>query len=278
MSAIAIGVLGFAMLGVLIYAGVHISTALLLTAFVGTWCITGDFALGGKLLGLAATDAVAEYEFGTVPLFVLMGFLVMVAGHDTTANTMIWTFTLLSLYPDMRRRLEAEALRDSALAVAGKLNLKMGGRPVVPPLTTEEAASLWARNQWPEALDPREHDRRTVYLYVKRTFPLPLMTTFDSPDTSVSCSRRDRTTVAPQALTLLNGEFMQRQAREFAARLRRENGAEARVELAWKLAFGRAPRDEEKRTALTALGAEGDAALDRFCLVLLNTNEFLYVD
>lgn len=80
MTDLQIGLLGFALLGVLIYAGMHISTALLITAFGGVWLIRGDIGIAGNLLAIAATDAVTEYEFGTVPLFVLMGFLVMVAG------------------------------------------------------------------------------------------------------------------------------------------------------------------------------------------------------
>ncbi len=80
MTELEIGITGFAVLGVLIYSGLHISTALLSVAFVGVWLIKGDINTAGNLLAIAATDAVAEYEFGTIPLFVLMGFLVMVAG------------------------------------------------------------------------------------------------------------------------------------------------------------------------------------------------------
>ena len=69
-------------------------------------------------------------------------------------------------------------------------------------------------NQWPVSLDPAEHDRRSVYLYVKRSFPYPMFAIFDAPDSAVSCPRRDTTTVAPQALALLNSEFMLAQARK----------------------------------------------------------------
>ena len=185
------------------------------------------------------------------------------------------------LWRTNRQRVDAESLRDSVLAVSGTLNLKRGGRPVIPPLTKEEATGLWARNQWPESLDVKEHNRRSVYLYVKRTFPLPMMSTFDQPDNSVSCSHREKTTVAPQALTLLNGEFMLEQARQLAARLRREYGVEPSrwVEGAWKLAYGRVPAESERKAALAALAAETDPeALTRLCLVILNTNEFLYID
>ena len=75
-----IGLAGFLVLGLLIYSGMHISTALLSVTFFGVWILREDPGIASQLIGLAATDAVAEYEFGTVPLFVLMGFFVMVAG------------------------------------------------------------------------------------------------------------------------------------------------------------------------------------------------------
>ncbi len=173
-----------------------------------------------------------------------------------------------------RLRLDAEALRDTVLSVAGTLNLKSGGRPVIPPLTKEEYSALWSRAQWPETLDPGEHTRRSVYLYVKRTFPLPMLSAFDAPDTSASCARRDSTTVAPQALTLMNGEFMVRQAAKFAERAR---AASDPADSLWRLAYGRAPTANE-RSRFAQMAAAGDAGLHQLALVVLNTNEFLYVD
>ena len=80
MTPIEWGIAGFVALTLLIYAGAHISTALLTVAFVGTALIRSDWDIAGTMLGQAATDSITEYEFGTVPLFVLMGFFVMVAG------------------------------------------------------------------------------------------------------------------------------------------------------------------------------------------------------
>lgn len=180
-----------------------------------------------------------------------------------------------------RQRVDAETLRDAVLAVSGKLNLKQGGRPVIPPLSREEASGLWARDQWPESMNAEEHSRRSVYLYVKRAFPLPMMSTFDSPDSSVSCSRRDSTTVAPQALTLMNSEFMLHQARTFANRIRKQFGSEPakQAEGLWRLALGRAPSEAERASVVRTLAVEPDAeALTRLCLVIFNTNEFLYLD
>ncbi|MDQ6705882.1 MAG: DUF1553 domain-containing protein, partial [Acidobacteriota bacterium] len=169
-----------------------------------------------------------------------------------------------------RQRMDAETLRDSVLAASGKLNLKMGGKPVIPSLSKEEYSVLWARNQWPESLDPEEQNRRSVYLYVKRQFPLPMLSTFDQPDTSVSCGRRDNTTVAPQALTMMNGDFMVQQARYFAERLKKRLGGNT-VRNAWQIALGRAPSEAEAARA-------SQANLEQLCLILLNTNEFLYID
>lgn len=169
-----------------------------------------------------------------------------------------------------RQRIDGETLRDSMLAASGVLNPKMGGRPVIPPLSKEEYTVMWSRSQWPEALDPREHTRRSVYLYVKRTFPLPMLSTFDVPDTSQSCSRRDSTTVAPQALTLINGEFSLQQAARLADRARAIDAADP-VTAMWKVAFARVPTADEKATAQSI-------ALPQLALVVFNMNEFLYVD
>ncbi|MBM3756314.1 MAG: DUF1553 domain-containing protein [Acidobacteria bacterium] len=169
-----------------------------------------------------------------------------------------------------RQRIDGETLRDSMLAASGALNVKMGGRPVIPPLSKEEYTVMWARGQWPVALDPKEHTRRSVYLYVKRTFPLPMLTTFDVPDTSQSCSRRDSTTVAPQALTLINGEFSQKQAALLAERARAIDAADP-VSALWRLAFARVPAADEKARAQSL-------PLQQLALVVFNMNEFLYVD
>jgi hypothetical protein len=95
-----------------------------------------------------------------------------------------------------------------------------------------------------------------------------MLSAFDAPDTSVSCSRRDSTTVAPQALTMMNGEFMARQASRLAEAAKVDADPVAAV---WRRALGRLPRDDE-RTRVRGI------FLSQLALVLLNTNEFLYVD
>ena len=174
-----------------------------------------------------------------------------------------------------RRRLDAESLRDAVLAVSGTLNLKMGGRPVMPPLSEEERLGMWDQSDWPESMDPTEHGRRSVYIFSKRQFPYPMFKTFDAPDPATSCGRRAVTTVAPQALTLLNSEFMLDSARALAKRLSGPEEPAAKVRLAWQLALSRPPDPEETENAVEMLAQAGT---EEFSLMLLNLNEFVYLD
>ncbi len=176
-----------------------------------------------------------------------------------------------------RQRLDGDEIRDSVLAVAGTLNLKMGGMGIIPPLSKEELQAARMPNLWPPNPDPSEYTRRTVYLQMKRSLTLPMLQTFDAPDTATSCPRRDVSTVAPQALTLMNGDFTLDQADKFAARLRKESGdnAQALVENAWHRAFGRLPSTEEQKLAVDYLQRN---SLPRLCLLMFNMSEFVYVD
>ena len=90
-----------------------------------------------------------------------------------------------------RRRLDGDAIRDTILAVAGTLNLKMGGVGVIPPLTREEILAARMPQLWPANPDPAEHTRRSIYLQMKRSLTLPMLQIFDAPDTAMSCARRE---------------------------------------------------------------------------------------
>ncbi len=176
-----------------------------------------------------------------------------------------------------QRRLEAEAVRDSILAVSGRLNPEPRGPSVYPALAR---AVLEGQSRpgdgWGKS-DERQASRRSVYVFVKRSLAVPELDLLDAPDTTTSCEARPVSTTAPQALTFLNGAFVNEQAKHFAARLARDAGADpkARVRRAFELALGRPPRDEEVRLALAFLKEQSPEA---FCLVLLNTNEFVYLD
>jgi hypothetical protein len=200
-----------------------------------------------------------------------------------------------------RRRLEAEALWDAIHASAGTLNLTMGGQPVVPPLADDEIASLRDKSHWVVSSNPAQHNRRGIYILVRRNFKFPMFEVFDTPITSVSCPTRDVTTVAPQALWGLNNKSVFRQAMHLAGRVVKEAGQDqtAQVDRAWRIALGRGPTVEESASALrllTALEREPlkplkdlpktlDAvspargqALSKFCLVLFNLSEFAFID
>jgi hypothetical protein len=168
-----------------------------------------------------------------------------------------------------RRRLEGEILRDSILAVAGSLNRKIGGPMVRVPLEPEVYELIFTEGEpdglWPVTPDVREHQRRSVYLFAKRNVRVPMLEAFDQPDTLTSCPARPVSTYAPQALILLNGPFAQSQSKSFAARLLLESGSEAtrQVEQAYLLALGRAPNEEERRTANEFLSSQAGLLRDR---------------
>lgn len=177
-----------------------------------------------------------------------------------------------------RLRLDGDSIRDSILATAGTLNLKMGGVGVIVPLTREEIQAARMPYLWPPHPDPAEHNRRSVYLQMKRSLTLPMLQIFDAPDSSSSCPKRERSTVAPQALALMNSEFAAAQADHFAARVRKTAAADdpARLsETAWRLALGRMPSEKERQSALDYLQRNN---LARLCLLIFNLNEFVYVD
>lgn len=182
---------------------------------------------------------------------------------------------LLWAFP--RKRMDAEQLRDSMLAVSGELNPKVGGPSVLLPVQPELVNLLYKPHQWVATKDVAEHNRRSVYLIQKRNLRLPFMEVFDLPDRSASCARRESSTHAPQALEMLNGEMTNRLAQAFAARLKAEAGSVAakQVDLAYRLATSRLPSPAEKQTALAFLRTQ---PLEEFALAILNLNAFIYVN
>jgi cytochrome c553 len=183
----------------------------------------------------------------------------------------------LLLWRQNLRRVEAEAIRDSMLAVSGRLNPERGGRGFFPELAPEVLASQSRPGYGWGKSSESEQSRRSVYAFVKRTLGVPLMETLDMPVPDKAAPARMTTTVAPQALMLLNGDFVKRQASAFAERLAKEAGAEpgAQIERAYRLALGRAPTARERTIASEFLGRQ---SLASFCTLIFNLNEFVYVD
>jgi hypothetical protein len=204
------------------------------------------------------------------------------------------------------RRLEAEAMRDAILAASGKLSPKMFG-PSVPVMPDEVGQVVLGVDTRDGAGRPsgkkvplgEEEFRRSVYIQVRRTLPLSLMEAFDAPALVPNCELRTTSTVAPQALMLMNNDFVVAQSEQVAARIEQAAGSEtaAQVRVAWELILTAEPTSSQVEEAVAFLAeqqknfASGDAgakakpaasparrALANFCQALLSSNAFLYVD
>jgi len=208
----------------------------------------------------------------------------------------------LHLWRMNRRRLEAEAIWDSMHATAGTLNLRMSGRPVMPPLSPSEMSALRVKSWWVTPADPSEANRRAVYILARRNFSFPMFDKFDRPDAATSCPRREMTTVAPQALWTLNNAVSQELAKQLAARVVKQHPEDspAWIEAAWGIALARRPSAQESKEALALLEKlrgqarsklKADApseiaslepalasGLVQLCLTIFNLNEFIFVD
>ena len=172
-----------------------------------------------------------------------------------------------------RLRIEGEVIRDSLLAISGELNLKVGGPGVFPPIPKElfEGAKGWIAST-----DPRDHTRRSLYIFARRNLRFPFLEVFDAPDNNLSCSARERSTTAPQSLTLLNAEEVLAAAARTAERLTEAaDSPEGRVTLAYRLIIGRPPTAVERRLAVEFLAR---SPLSELCRGLFNLNAFVYVD
>ncbi|MBM3965205.1 MAG: DUF1553 domain-containing protein [Planctomycetes bacterium] len=189
------------------------------------------------------------------------------------------------------RRLDAEAIRDSILAIAGNLGAKDSGPSVYPTLTQEvrDSANPVSLSQWSDS-PVDQQNCRSVFLAVKRSLKIPFLESLDFANSSSPSGIRSVTTTAPQALLLLNDPWVHQQAKLLADRIQREAGmdVDARLERLWRLAFQRLPTSAEIdvcRSLLEDLSGSGntkpffsDSAWQGLCRSILNSNEFLYVD
>ena len=213
-------------------------------------------------------------------------------GASDPENRLWWRFPY--------RRLEVEAIRDAMLSASGRLNRDMFGPAMYPYIPKEAlAANSDPDKVWPD-FDEVAASRRTVYAFIKRSLVVPMIEVLDLCDTTRSSAKRAVTSVAPQALTLFNGHFVNEQAAQFAARLEREapDDRSSQIDRAYQLAFSRVPTAAERGTALDFVQQEtarlmeestsasqplGEAAarhqaLVQLCRVIFNMNEFVYPD
>jgi len=197
-------------------------------------------------------------------------------------NRLLWRMRL--------RRLEAEVVRDSILALSGKLDTTAGGPPVLVTVrpdgkvVVDESKLSTPSSKW----------RRSVYLLFRRAYNLSMLSVFDQPLISTTCSSRDKSAVPLQSLTMLNDDFVAENASYFARRVEARAGADParQIEAAYRIALARLPDDDEleccaathaRQTKLfRAAGASEEQtrqrALTELCHTLLNTSEFLYAE
>lgn len=209
------------------------------------------------------------------------------------ANDLLWRMT--------PQRLEAEVLRDAMLALSQTLNLDAGGPGFKPYIAPEanQARNIKGESYPKEAKDDAATRRRSVYMFHKRLIPYPMFQAFDRPDLMTSCARRQNTTVAPQAMVILNDGFVRAVARDFALALVRDGDEHSPpdevalrpiVEKAFVTAFSRLPSESEMEASMQFIQGQTKvrreradetphiAALTDYCQSLFGLNEFLYVD
>ena len=236
----------------------------------------------------------------------------MIVLSSTYRMSSVWNQEASQIDPEERllwrwkpRRLDAETIRDSILSASGTLNRKMFGPSIYPSISRAvlEGQSI-PGNGWGKS-DELEARRRSVYVFVKRSLLVPELELLDFPDTTASCEQRVVSTVAPQALTFMNGLFIHEQAASMAARLEYgiERTLEEQISKAFQLTLCRLPSDHEIEQSLAFIALqtkqlreerskESDShekddkttriaethrgAMKAFCLVLMNTDEFVF--
>ncbi|WP_345682321.1 DUF1549 domain-containing protein [Novipirellula caenicola] len=185
-------------------------------------------------------------------------------------NTLLWRSN--------RRRMTAEEYRDSLLSVSGVLRVDERGGPSFQDFVIEKPEhSPHYQYHLHDPHDPQSH-RRSIYRFVVRSQPQPMMTTLDCADPSISVPQRDESTTALQALTQWNHRLTEAMSKQFAARLKTaspSNTANERIDFACQLTWGRVPDDEERTMLRDLMQTHGIATLAR---VLLNTSQFVYIE
>ena len=251
-----------------------------------------DFGYSGsrpthpQLLDWLAAELVAgKWRLKRLHKLILLSRTYQMSSRDTPAhraqdpgNNLLWRFEM--------RRLSAEELRDSILSVAGNLNLKKYGPSIFPLIDQEVLAGQSVPGSHWRPSTAKEQARRSIYIHTKRSLIVPLIAAFDGAETDNSCPLRFATTQPTQALETLNGQFLNRQAATFANTVRKQGKqAQEQVQFALWRGLQRPPQLDEVQRGVRLLQTlskqyelSADKALEYFCLLVLNMNEFVYLD
>ncbi len=186
--------------------------------------------------------------------------------HTDSENRFLWRMN--------RGRLDAESLRDTILFVSGKLDLTQGGPSARQFIFTDDHSPRY--NYTGFDVDSAPSFRRSIYRFLVRSVPDPMMEILDCPDPSLLTPKRNSTLTAQQALVLLNNPLMIRQAEHLAKRLQgMHQNLDRQIKKAYLLVFNREPRINESRIMVRLAVKHG---LANACRVLLNSNEFMFID
>ena len=187
---------------------------------------------------------------------------------------------LFTRYP--RRQLSGEAIRDAMLAVSGNLNEKMSGPGIHLPLPPEVQVTLLKKHQHSPS-DADEQRRRSIYVFSRRNLGHPMFDVYGRPDRQMSCGKRSASTTPTQALTQLNSEFAWNCAQDISKSIAVSDRA-AQINEAFLRILARKPTEREIAASESFFtmrkyqNQHTETALQDFCLALLNSNAFLYVE
>ncbi|MDB4802330.1 PSD1 and planctomycete cytochrome C domain-containing protein [bacterium] len=198
-----------------------------------------------------------------------------------------------------RKRLDAEGLRDAVLSSTGKIDLRLGGPSFKPSIQAAALEGLSRKGEAWTASPPEQQLRRSLYIFIQRSLAVPMMTTFNFADSTLPCGQRNATTVAPQALVLLNNAFIHQNAEQLAAKAIGDSpDGNQQIAIVYQSILGREPSGEETTASLAHVFRQAErfgtsredqsstptsndsavTSLASLCVVLFNSNEFLYVD
>ena len=235
-----------------------------------------DFGLEGEppshpeLLDYLATYLIEnDWSLKTLHLHVMSSSTY----HMSSAHAEPATTGVIDRFPTTR--MQAETIWDNMLAVSGKLNGKMYGRSVFPPVSDDLVQSK--RNaSWETEKKERDWMRRGIYVAIKRSMHFPFFDAFNGTNSTSSVGQRESTVVSPQALAMMNGEIPRKLSNAFHQRLVRECGddKEKIIVRAWLLAYGRPVTEKEKQVTLEFLS---EVDMKTWCHALFNSNEFVYL-